>query len=337
MKKFKLMQIVPSLNSGGVEQGTVDLANSLANKLYKNYIISSGGRMVKDLNSKFVEHYNLPAHSKNFFLFPYVAFRINKLIKQQNINILHVRSRAPAWLLPFIDKTKIKTVSTFHNIYGHNNYFKKLYNKGLAKTNNIVAISKYVREGIVLKYNLDPEKILIINRGIDTDFYDPQIDNRKNIIDFKEKMEINSAKKIIIYPGRLTEWKGQIEFLNIVKKLKNNEYMFYFIGDTKNETYTKKLMNEIKKNKLVNCKILGHLNKNELKLMYFVADLVISAPLQPEGFGRVISESLAMKKIIFAYNFGGVKDQLDGLDSLYKIKCFDQNQLIKKINETLSV
>ena len=336
MKEFKLMQIVPALNSGGVEQGAIDVANSLANKMYKNFIISNGGRMVKDLNSKFVYHYNLPVHSKNFFFFPYIAFRINKLIKENKVNILHIRSRAPAWLLPFIDKKNIKTVSTFHNIYGHNNFFKKIYNKGLSKTNHIVAISQYVCEEIILNYNLNPEKIVIINRGIDTNFYNPKIFDKLNVKNFKKKINIPDNKKIIIYPGRVTEWKGQLEFLNVVNNFKNNEYMFYFIGDTKNKKYTKKLTNEIKKNKLDNCKILGHLNKNELKSMYSLCDLVISAPLKPEGFGRVIGESLAMKKIILAYNFGGVKNQLDGLDDLYKIKCFDQNQLIKKILESLS-
>ena len=104
MTKFNLMQIVPSLHSGGVEQGTIDVANHIAENLDNNFIISNGGQMIKYLNRRHVHHYVLPVHSKNFFNMRFVAKKINYIIKENNINLLHVRSRAPAWLLPYINK-----------------------------------------------------------------------------------------------------------------------------------------------------------------------------------------------------------------------------------------
>ena len=337
MKKFNLMQVVPSLQSGGVEQGTIDVANYLAETEINNYIASGGGQMLSHLIKRYVKHYTIPVYSKNFLKMPIVAKKINSIIKENNINILHIRSRAPAWLLLFIDKKNLTTVSTFHNVYGHQNTIKKLYNKGLAKTDYIVAISKYVKEEIVEHYNINQKKIIVINNGIDTDFYDAKINEEINFINFLKRKNILSDKKIILYPGRLTEWKGQLEFLNIVEKLKDSPYIFYFAGDDKNIIYTKKLTNEIRKKNLnYNCRILGHLDKNELKMMYYCSDLVISSPLKAEGFGRIISESLAMKKMIVAYNFGGVNNQLKGLDDIYKINPHNHEELKKRIQLIIS-
>lgn len=333
MKKFNLLQILPALNSGGVEQGTIDVANKIAEENNKNTIISNGGAMLKFLNKKYVTHYTLPVHSKNFLKTPFIAHKINKIIKENNINILHVRSRAPAWLLPFINKKNITTVSTFHNVYGNQNYFKKFYNKGLSKTDYIVAISNYVKEEIINKYNLSSKKITVINRGVDTDFFDTRINDENKFLKFLQKNKLTNHKKNILFPGRLTKWKGQIEFLKIFENLNNKNIMLYFIGDTKNYNYTKKLIKEINKRDLNHCcKVLGHFKKDDLKMMYKISDLVISAPLKPEGFGRIISEALAMKKIILAYNFGGVKNQLEGLSEIYKITPKNEKEFIKKIS-----
>ena len=338
MKKFNLMQIVPALDSGGVEQGTIDLANYIAQQENKNIIISNGGGMLPYLNNNFVSHYKLPVHSKNFFNMPFVARKINSIIRENNINILHVRSRAPAWILPYIYKKKITTVSTFHNVYGNENILKQYYNKGLAKTDNIVAISKYVCQEIIKRYQIDPKKITTINRGVDTTFFDQSINDDNSSVTFLKDYNIPANKKIILYPGRLTEWKGQLEFLDIVEKIKNNSIIFYFVGDDKNINYKKKLINKIKEKKLIeNCIILGHLDKHNLKMMYHFSDLVISMPLKPEGFGRTISESLSMKKLVLAYNVGGAKDQLEKLDDIYKINTSDKNELITKIKFILSL
>jgi len=332
MKKFKLMQIVPALNSGGVEQGAIDVANYLAEYENNSIVVSSGGRLIEDLNKKYIFHYKLSVNSKNFLKMPFIAKKINKIIKEKKINILHIRSRAPAWLLPYIDKKELITISTFHNLYNHQNIIKKIYNKGLAKTDYIVAISKYVGEEIIKQYKISKKKITIINRGIDIDFYNAKKPEETELINFINKKKIDSNKKNILFPGRLTEWKGQLEFLKIIEKFKDQSYQFYFAGDDKNVSYTKKLINQIEKKKLdQNCKILGHLNNNDLKMMYYCSDLVISAPLRAEGFGRIISESLAMKKIVIAYNFGGVKDQLKDLNEIYKIIPFDQEELKKRI------
>jgi len=338
MKKFNLMQILPSLQSGGVEQGTIDVANYLAENEIKNYIASHGGQMLSLLSKKYVKHYNMPVHSKNFLIMPIVARKINKIIVENNINILHIRSRAPAWMLPYINKKKLKTVSTFHNVYGHHNIIKKFYSRQLGNVDKIVAISEYVKDEIVKNYKINKDKIVVINRGIDVNFLNADIGDQKNYIYFINKHKINMQNKIILFPARLTEWKGQLEFLKIAEYFKDKPMAFYFVGDDKNTSYLKKLNKEIiKKNLSHNCYVLGHLNKNELKIMYKCSDIVISAPLKPEGFCRIVSETLSMKKMILAYNFGGVRNQLHGLDSIYKVMPQDFNEMKNKIINVLQL
>ena len=152
MKNFNLLQILPSLDSGGVERGSVDLANFLAQQDISSYIISNGGVMVSSLNKQKVNHIKLPVHSKNFLSMPIVAKKVNQIIKNNNINIVHVRSRAPAWVIKFVYNKSFKTVSTFHNVYGSEFFFKKNYNKVMSQVDHIVAISEYVKNSIIELY-----------------------------------------------------------------------------------------------------------------------------------------------------------------------------------------
>ena len=141
MSSFNLVQIVPSLESGGVERGTVDVANFLSENKIQNFIITSGGKMIKELNESFTHVHQLPVGSKNFFSYPLIARKINQFIKTNNINLVHVRSRGPAWMINLMQKNNIKTIATFHNVYGGNSYLKNMYNKGLSNMDHLVAIS----------------------------------------------------------------------------------------------------------------------------------------------------------------------------------------------------
>ncbi len=338
MKDLKLLQIVPSLESGGVEQGTVDVANYIASKGLSSFVASSGGEMMKQLDRKKVHHITLPLYSKNIVIMFKNANKLKKIIEKNHINLVHVRSRAPAWILRYISNNKFKTVSTFHNVYGNQNFIKRYYNKGMCNVDKIVAISEYVKSSIVDIYKINDKKITIIDRGIDTNFFNPEIQNENQYVEFLSKYNVPGDKKIILYPGRLTSWKGQIEFLNILELLDFKNLICYFIGDDKNNSYKNKLTNQIKKRNLsFCCKIVGHLSREDIRFMYKSADIIISAPKKPEGFGRIVSESLAMKKIVLSYNFGGVKNQLLGLNKLFSVNPLDNEEMIEKINKVFKL
>ena len=337
MSSFNVAQILPSLDSGGVERGTIEVANHLSELRLKNNIISNGGGLIKEIDKNYTEHFQLPVHSKFFFRYPSIANQLKKLIVNQNINVVHLRSRAPAWILSFIKNRNFKTISTFHNVYSGNSYFKKIYNKQLSKVDQIVAISNYVKNEISKKYNLDSNKIKVINRGVDVKYFE------KPILDFKiddiiTKYQIDTSKKLILYPARLTNWKGQIEFLDIFNTIQNNNFLLYFVGDTKNQSYTEKLQNKIQSlNLSQNCKIIGNQSRDDLKILYYLSTIITSFPLQAEGFGRTISEALIMKKRILAFNYGGVKDQLDKLDEVYKVDAHKYNEISTKLQNIIKL
>ncbi|MBC8304708.1 MAG: glycosyltransferase [Pelagibacterales bacterium] len=337
MSSFNLVQIVPSLDSGGVERGAVDVANFLAEKKIQNFIITSGGKMNKELDERFIHVHQLPVASKNFFSYPLIARKINQFIKANNINIVHVRSRGPAWMVNLIAKNNIKTIATFHNVYGGHSYLKKMYNKGLSKMDHLVAISDYVKETIVKKYDLLPNNISVINRGVDTEYFNQPLDVgiRNNIL---KTHQIDTAKKIILFPARITSWKGQLEFIDVIKKMDTQNILVLFAGDTKNESYTKLVRDKIKQNNLDGvCKILGSINQDEMRSLYEVANLSVSFPLRAEGFGRTVSESLYSKTPVLAFDYGGVKNQLANLSDMFKVKPQDFQVLPAKIEKLLSL
>jgi len=332
MSSFNLVQIVPSLDSGGVERGTVDVANFLAQKKIKNFIITSGGKMIKELDDNFVQVHLLPVSSKNFFAYPSIGSKINKFIQANNINLVHVRSRGPAWMVNLISKNNIKTIATFHNVYGGHLFFKKMYNKGLSKMDHLIAISDYVRETVIQKYNITNKNISVINRGIDTEYFNKPINNHAKE-DFISKHQIDKSKKIILFPARLTRWKGQLEFVDVINKITTENILVLFAGDTKNDSYTKQLREKINKsNQNKKFKILGSVNQEQMRLLYDIADLSVSLPLRAEGFGRTISESLYSGTPVIAFNYGGAKNQLEHLSDFFKSTPQDYDSLPGKID-----
>ena len=337
MSSFNVVQIIPSLESGGAERGTIDVSNYLSELEINNNIISNGGHLLNETNKDFTNHFKLPVDSKNFITYPFIASRISKIISNYNINIAHIRSRGPAWILRFMNKKNIKTISTFHNVYSGTSFLKKLYNKQLANADRVIAISNYVKNEIINKYNIDNEKVEVINRGVDVDYYNKKlsIDKVKNFLD---KNSIKPNEKIILYPARLTNWKGHLELLDVFKRINDENYFLYFVGDAKNLSYSKKVYNKIKNLNLTNnCRIMGNLNKEDLKIMYYLSSIILSLPNQSEGFGRIVGESLIMRKKILAFNFGGVKDQLDGLDDIYKAEPLVYDNLHIKIQDLVEI
>jgi glycosyltransferase involved in cell wall biosynthesis len=337
MSSFNLVQIVPSLDSGGVERGTVDVANFLAQKQIKNFIITSGGKMIKELDDNFVHVHQLPVSSKNFFSYPSIARKIYKFIQANNINLVHVRSRGPAWMINFMSKNNIKTISTFHNVYGGNSFIKKMYNKGLSKMDHLIAISDYVKETVIQKYNITNKNISVINRGIDTEYFNQPINNTYKD-DFINRHQIDKSKKIILFPARLTRWKGQLEFVDVIRKITTESILVLFAGDTKNDSYAKQLREKINKSNLNDTfKILGSINREEMRLLFDIADLSVSLPLRAEGFGRTISESLYSGTPVIAFNYGGAKNQLEHLSDFFKLTPQDYGSLPNKIDLLLNL
>ena len=244
MSSFKVVQVIPALESGGVERGTIDVANYLAELKIHNSIISNGGLLESELNQEFTDHLKLPVHSKNPLVYFNLAKKIQEYIQIKKINLVHVRSRAPAWIVNMMNKKYYKSIATFHNIYSGDFFLKKMYNKSLAKMDYIISTSDFVKNEIIKKYKINPQKISTIYRGVDTDYFIDQVSD-KDLQNFLIKFNINKEKKILLYPARLTAWKGQIEFLTVARKITKDNLIIYFVGDTKNTSFYNHLQKKI--------------------------------------------------------------------------------------------
>ena len=344
-RKIKVLQVIPKLGYGGAETGCYDIAHYLAEKDCASYIATSGGGLLKYVKKNKVGIFRLPVHSKNPVLIILNAIILSILILFNNINIVHARSRAPAWssyLACLI--TRRKFVTTFHGTYNFKNNVKKFYNSIMLRSKLTIAGSNFIFNHISENYSEylnKRKKLRVIFRGINIDFY-----NQKNISILKqEKMkkdwQLLPNKFTILLPGRLTYWKGQeklIEALNILIEDYNiDNFQAIILGsDQGRKVYKKKLINLVQRYRLgQKIKFIDHCK--EMPLAYSLADLVVSASTEPEAFGRVAVEAQAMGKPIVASDLGGSKETILKGKSGFLYKHDDARQLAKTLNTVIEL
>jgi len=343
--KIKVLQVIPRLGYGGAETGCYDLAHYLPENNCTSFIVTSGGELIKYINKKKVKLIRLPVHSKNPILIFLNSIILIFIILFYNISIVHARSRAPAWSCLFATKiTGRKFVTTFHGTYNFTNSLKKFYNSVMVKSDLIIAGSNYIFTHInenYSKYLNVKKKFLVIFRGINVDYYDQsaviESDEQKLIADWNLKND----KKIILMPGRLTEWKGQelfIEALNRVnKELGYKAFTAIILGsDQGRDIYQKKLKRLVEQYRLMGqVKFIKHC-KN-MSLAYSISDIVVSASIEPEAFGRISVEAQSMKKPIIASNIGGSNETIINNKTGFLFDSGKAEALSKKIIEVLNL
>ena len=343
--KLKVLQVIPKLGYGGAETGCYDLAHYLSENNCSSYIITSGGDLIKYINKKKVKIIRLPVHSKNPILIFFNSIILVFIILFYQISIVHVRSRAPAWSCLLATKiTRRKFVTTFHGTYNFSNPIKKLYNSVMTRSDLIIAGSNFIFSHININYSKylnAKKKFLVIFRGINVDYFDPttthESDENKLISNWKLKKD----KKIILMPGRLTAWKGQkifIEALDLVNKELGYEAFYAIIlgSDQGRNIYTKKIKRLTEQYRLTNqLKFIDHCK--DMSLAYKVSDLVVSASIEPEAFGRVAVEAQSMQKPIIASNIGGSIETIINDKTGFLFESGNPVALSKKIIEVLNL
>ena len=316
--KLKVLQVIPKLGYGGAEIGCYDLAHYLYENDCSSYIVTSGGTLTKYINRKKVKLIRLPVQSKNPILILLNAIILTIIILILNINIVHARSRAPAWSCLIATKiTGRKFVTTFHGTFNFKSNIKKFYNSVMVRSNLIIAGSNFIFSHINENYSkyLKPEKkFLVIFRGINTDYYDPKKIKEKDEIQLISKWKIDKEKKVILLPARLTAWKGHEIFLEALNKLKINESQKKFIAvilgsDQGRKIYKKRLIRLVEQYRLINDVIFID-NFELMPIAYKISDIIISSSIEPEAFGRVAVEAQAMEKPIIASNIGGSNETI---------------------------
>jgi len=338
-EKPNVLQVIPNLNISGAEQGCFDIANFLTRNQLQSHIATYSGYRIKQLKKNGTIINKLPIHSKNPIFIIINTFRLLKIIKKNNINIIHARSRAPAWSCYFASKlANIKFVTTFHGTYNFNNKIKKFYNSIMIKSDYIIAISDFINNEIKNRYLYSKNNISVIFRGIDTNNLDPSQSDKLRVQNQIKHYKLREGSIKIVLPGRVSVWKGHgvaIKAMSILKKKMNRDFELIFVGPVQNIKLKKNLLNQITELKLEkNIKFVGA--SNEMNLIYSMADIVLSCATDPEAFGRIPVEAQSMGKVIIASNHGGHKETVSSGISGFLYDSNKPEDLAKKILETLS-
>jgi glycosyltransferase involved in cell wall biosynthesis len=301
-----ILQVIPSFEAGGVERVTFETVIGLTNLNFaKHNIASSGGHYVEQLPPN-IQHYQLPLTTKNPLKLITNAHQLYKLIKNQNITIAHARSRAPAWsTLWACRKAKIPFITTYHGTYNSSGSLKNYYNSIMARGDQVIAISRFIYEHIQKKHPELMKKVSLIPEGIDVNYFDPAQITQERINTAREAFQIPVGAKVFLLSGRLTRWKGQAWFLEALKQIcpiiSEQNIHIVLLGDAQGRNDYVKDLQQLASGLPIHFVI----SYADLPAAYALSDIVFSCSLDPEAFGRVTAEALAMGRPFIGTNHGG--------------------------------
>jgi len=343
--KIKVLQVIPKLGYGGAETGCYDLAHFLSEKDCKSYIVTSGGPLLKFIRKNKVKVIRLPVQSKNPILILINTILLTLIILFLKINIVHARSRAPAWSSLFsCVLTGRKFITTFHGTYNFSNRVKKFYNSVMVRSDLVIAGSNFIFDHIHKNYNeliKTGKRVLVIFRGINTEYFSNSTVTNEKVNKLSSELGINSETFKILLPGRLTRWKGQemfIESLNLLRtKYGKNNFQGIILGNHQGrKVYYKKLVSMVEKYRL-NKNVIFLSSLREMPLIYYLSDAVVSSSIEPEAFGRVAVEAQAMQKPIIASDFGGSKETIIDGKTGFLFKNGNPESLAEHLNNIIEM
>lgn len=313
MRKITVLQILPALSSGGVERGTLETGAFLVAQGHRSLVVSAGGRMVDKLLAEGSEHVTWSVGKKSLLTLRYV-FKLRSLLLREKVDVLHVRSRFPAWIAYFAWLSLPKSqrpalVSTVHGTYSVSGY-----SAVMTKGERVIVISQMIKDYVLKNYQVEPSHLRLIYRGVDPAQYHSgyQPDSAWKEAWFQQYPQ-TKAKKILLLPARVTRWKGQEDFIQLVNLLKQHRQDFHalIVGevDKRKADYADELNRNILKLGLGGFVTLtGH--RDDVKNIMAIANVVYSLSTAPEAFGRTTIEALSMGVPVIGYNHGGVGEQL---------------------------
>lgn len=305
--KRSIVQVLPALNQGGVERGTIEIAEALQKVGIRNYVVSSGGKMVEELKRIGVEHIMLPVKTKNPFKMWLNSYRLAKIFKEKEVGLVHVRSRAPAWSVKWAcHRMRIPFIATFHGLYGMKpESLKKPYNRVMTQGKLVIAVSSFILQHLMKEYNIADQHIRLIPRGADINKFDMGKVTKAQLEDFVKEYGIPTDNPIITLAGRLSRIKGHSVVLDAIKQMKNQNVTVLFVGGNPKGDYEQELKEKIaglpKETTLKMFVVSG----DKMPLVYALTDIYVQPTLVPESFGRSIAEAQAMGRIVIASNHGG--------------------------------
>jgi glycosyltransferase involved in cell wall biosynthesis len=299
-----VLQVLPALHSGGVERGTVDMARALAEAGWVSLVASSGGPLVREIERAGAIHITLPLASKNPFVIRANAGRLAQEIRRHKVDIVHARSRAPAWSARAASRaTGAHFVTTFHNAYGAKSWLKRRYNAVMATGELVIANSNFVAEHVTRVYGVPRERLRVVHRGVDVSRFDPYTMRADRIVRLAKEWRLPDGAPAVMLPARLSRWKGHSVLIEAMNILGRPQVYALIVGGGSGR-YRAQLQKTVSRaGPGVSFRLLDECR--DMPAAYMLADVVVSASIEPEGFGRTVVEAQAMGRPVIATSHGG--------------------------------
>jgi glycosyltransferase involved in cell wall biosynthesis len=334
----RVLQVLPRLVSGGVERGTIEISAALVAAGWGSYVASAGGKMMHELTRHGATHITLPLASKNPLVMRGNIARLATLIEEHDIDIVHARSRAPAWSAWAASRrTDRHFVTTFHNAYGDATRLRRWYNSVMGRGERVIAISYFVADHAASVYGIGADRLRVIHRGVDLARFDPQHISAERLIQLAKRWRLPDDRPIVMLPGRLTRWKGQLDLVSAIAALGRRDLLCLLVGsDEGRPSFRRELETTIA------ARGLGEVFQlvddcNDMPAALMLADVVVSASNRPEGFGRVIVEAQAMGRPVVATDHGGARETILPDETGWLVSPGDPQALADAIAEALSL
>ena len=335
-----IAQIIPALHNGGVERGTIETAQAISDYGWKPIIISSGGMLESQLKRVGAKHISLPVNQKNPLSWVFTKGKLRKILLDENIDIVHVRSRAPAWIsLPIAKKLSIPTVSTIHGKFEATNLFKREYNKQMLKADEVIAISEFTKSVIERQFPKLSENLSlsVIHRGVDLSLFNPRNVTQQRIINEAERIGLPDNLPVVMLPARPSSWKGHIILLQALSKLEYLDVTVVLLGAGDSnirfvETLEKKA---VELGLGANVRIVTSTRDMPAALM--LADVVVMPSVNPEPFGRIAIEAQAMGRPVVAFDHGGARETIVNGKTGWLAKPNDVKSLAQSLETALKI
>ncbi len=314
-KALSVLQVIPALDAGGAERTAIDVARAVVAAGGKAWIATKGGRLAGEAESAGAKLILGPFDSKN----PLTIWRNTKVLADaivaNSIDIIHARSRAPAWsAYRAARRTNAKYVATYHGIYNAKSAPKRWYNSIMARADAVIANSNFTADHVRGEHKVDEARLHVIPRGIDIDAFTPGHVTPERVDAIRKAWSLRPGKPVIVLPNRLTRWKGQLTFIEALAKLPHKDFEAVMVGDAQQrDAYVLELVEAVSGHGLTqNVRIPGHCS--DMPAAFMAADIIVTPSIEPEAFGRVAVEAQAMGRPLIASDLGAQSETvLDGV------------------------
>lgn len=333
-----VLQVLPSLVTGGVERGTVEIAQAIAEAEATALVASAGGPLVHQIERAGGIHITLPLTTKSPIGIWRNAAALEAVIRDRHVSLVHARSRAPAWSAWLAcRRTGVPFVTTYHGTYGEGVPFKRFYNGVMARGRIVIAASRFIADLIHTRHRVPHDRIRVIPRGVDPAVFDPAIVSGNRVAKLAAEWRLPDGMRTIVLPGRLTSWKGHKTLLRAVAQLNRPDLMCVFVGPHQGRHRYVRELTDLATNLGIAERIRLAGRCDDMAAAYALSDIVVHASNKPEAFGRVVIEAQAMARPVIAADLGGPVETVRHGETGWRVKPDDPAALAAAITLVLDM